>query len=229
MIVHPVGATVMVESVIFDMDGLLIDSEPFWREAEIEVFREVGVHVTDAMCEEIMGLRIDEVVLHWYGRFPWNHVALKTVADRIVDGVVRRVEERGSPMPGVMAILDFFARRKVPMAIATSSVQRLADAVVRKLQFGDCFRFIQSAETLPLGKPHPDIFLKTARVLGVDPVQCLVFEDSMNGVIAAKAARMKSVCVPAPHQFSDPRFAIADLKLESLTQFTEDHWKFFCA
>lgn len=219
----------MVESVIFDMDGLLIDSEPFWREAEIEVFREVGVHVTDAMCEEIMGLRIDEVVLHWYGRFPWNHVALKTVADRIVDGVVRRVEERGSPMPGVMAILDFFARRKVPMAIATSSVQRLADAVVRKLQFGDCFGVIQSAETLPLGKPHPDIFLKTAKALGVDPVQCLVFEDSMNGVIAAKAARMKSVCVPAPHQFSDPRFAIADLKLESLTQFTEDHWKFFCA
>lgn len=202
-------------AVIFDMDGLLIDSEPHWREAEIEIFATVGVTLTDAMCRETTGLRIDEVVAHHHAREPWGGPSVRELAARIVERMIERVRASGDALPGAIEAVEACAARGLPLALASSSPRRLIDATLAHLGLEGRFGVIESAEDDRYGKPHPAVYLRTAEGLGVGPVRCLVFEDSLNGVIAAKAARMRCVAVPdAP----DPRFAIADLVLGSLTE-----------
>ncbi|MFA6107183.1 MAG: hexitol phosphatase HxpB [Candidatus Latescibacterota bacterium] len=211
----------MLEAAIFDMDGLLVDSEPLWRRAEREVFPTVGIRLTDEMCMQTMGTRVDEVVRHWYRTSPWPGPSQEEVAERIVSGVVDLVLAEGTPMPGVEQVLTRCAGRGLTLALASSSSTRLIDAVVDRLGIRDRFALLQSAEHEPYGKPHPGVFLTTATRLGLEPTACLVFEDSFAGLIAGKAARMKVVAVPAAEQYSQTRFDIADLKLPSLADFGE--------
>lgn len=208
----------MIEAVIFDMDGLLINSEPFWKEVEIEVFKKVGVTLTVEKCEQTVGLRIDEVVQFWYEQFPWDNHSKAAIEREIVDRVIERVEQEGEALSGVYDVIEFFWNKKMPMAIASSSHLRLIEAVVNRLKLKGFFQVIHSAEFEPFGKPHPATFITTAQKLQVEPNKCLVFEDSLNGVIAGKAARMTTVAVP---EVTDPRFIIADKVLHSLTAFDE--------
>ena len=113
------------------------------------------------------------------------------------------------------------------MALASSSPMQLIHAVVEKLNIVSQLSIIQSAENEALGKPHPSVFLSTAHALGVPPVNCLVFEDSVNGVIAALAARMKVVAIPDTEQSNDPRFVVAHLRLPSLEAFSKTHLNAF--
>ncbi len=214
----------MIEAVIFDMDGLLIDSEPFWQEAEIETFRSVGVPMTLEMCLESTGIRVGEVIPRWHARYPWTGKSFKQMEDEIVAGVEQRVRERGVPSDGSEALIRFLRERHVRIALASSSSMRLIRTVLEKFGMTETFNVVHSAEAEELGKPHPAVFLTTARRLEVDPTHCLVFEDSVAGLIAAAAARMKTVAVPMPLQFNDPRFSIATLKVRSLTGFGEPEW-----
>ena len=122
-----------LDAVIFDMDGLLVDSEPLWRRAEQAVFPKVGVQLTDAMCMQTMGTRVDEVVQHWYNQKPWTGPTLQAVETEIVDAVVDLVRTEGAPLPGVRQVLELFAGQGVPIALASSSSARLIDAVVDTL------------------------------------------------------------------------------------------------
>jgi len=205
-----------MRAAIFDMDGLLIDSEPFWRASEIEVFATVGLTLTDAQCERTTGLRIDEVVAHWHGAHPWDDPQPAVITERIVDGLIRRVREGGAKLPGVDAAIAKCRDQGLRLALASSSARRIIDATLDRLALTDTFEVIASAEDDRYGKPHPSVFLRTAELLGVAPTECLVFEDSLNGVIAAKAARMHVVAVP---ERQDPRFAIADRVLSSLADY----------
>lgn len=209
----------MIEAAIFDMDGLLVDSEPLWRQAEQVVFPRVGIHLTDEMCLQTMGTRVDEVVQHWFKTKPWEGPSLKEVADEIVEAVIDLVRREGKLKEGGEYILDFCASQGLEIALASSSSARLIEAVVDQFGIRKYFSVLQSAESEPYGKPHPGVFLTTAAKLGIEPTACLVFEDSFAGVIAAKAARMKVVAVPAAEHYEQNCFAIADLKLRSLRQF----------
>ncbi|MCB9595510.1 MAG: hexitol phosphatase HxpB [Sandaracinaceae bacterium] len=205
-----------MQAAIFDMDGLLIDSEPLWRAAEIEVFATVGLHLTDAQCEETTGLRIDEVVAVRHAEAPWTDPPQARIVERIVDRLIALVSERGEPLPGVDHALARCRQDGLRLALASSSPMRIIDATLARLGLADTFEVVTSAETERYGKPHPAVFLRCAETLGVPPTACLVFEDSLNGVIAAKAARMRCVAVP---EKPDPRFAIADRVLASLVDF----------
>lgn len=211
----------MLEAVIFDMDGLLIDSEPLWRRAEQRIFADLGVHLTDEMCMQTMGVRVDEVVQHWYGLYPWGGPAPERVTAEVVTAVVELVEAEGSPMGGVDAVLDLLSARRLRLAMASSSPTPLIDAVVDRLDIRRRFEVLHSAESEPYGKPHPGVFLTAAQRLGVDPTRCLVLEDSFAGVIAGLAARMKVVAIPAPGDCDQPRFDIAHAKLRSLRDLDE--------
>jgi len=214
----------MIEAAIFDMDGLLLDSEPFWQESEIAVFRSVGVPMTVEMCLQMTGVRVGEVIPYWYARFPWTGKSFAALEEEILAGVEQRVRDRGTPSDGALAVFELLQRRGVRLALASSSAPRLIRAVLEKLRLKEVFEVVHSAEQEEYGKPHPAVFLTTARRLNVEPSRCLVFEDSFAGVVAAKAARMKTVAVPMPAQFDDARFAIADLRLRSLAQFGETEW-----
>jgi len=209
----------MIKAVIFDMDGLIIDSEPFWRETEKTVFSKVGIHLTDAMCRSTMGLRLDNVVSHWYKQKPWTGPLKKDIETDILLGVSELVLTKGTSMPGALNLFQFFNRKNIPLALASSSPLQLIHTILSKLKIRDYFQSIHSAETEPFGKPHPAIFITAAKSLRVEPPECLVFEDSYLGAIAAKAARMQTILVPSPEEQKLPRNILADLEISSLEQF----------
>ena len=185
-----------IEAAIFDMDGLLVDSEPIWHDVEIEVFGRHGVPLTVERCLETKGMFLGDAVEHWYARYPWRGASRQAVAAEIVDAMAARLETAVELKPGAMHALDFCHGRRARLGLASSSPRRLIDAVVRRFGLAPRFAVVHSAEDEPLGKPDPAIFLTTARLLGVAPAACVVFEDSAAGVLAAKGAGMACVAVP---------------------------------
>ena len=215
----------MIRAVIFDMDGVLIDSEPFWQESEIEVFGRAGLSLTREMCLQTMGLRVDEVVEYWRRRHTFDGAPAGALEDAIICGVVERILSKGEAKGGAAHALGFFRARGLRVALASSSAYRLIGAVTERLGLAGEFEVVYSAEEEEYGKPHPGVYLTTARRLGVAPTECLAVEDSFNGVLAAKAARMKCVAVPEPAQRRDQRFVIADAMLDSLADVGEEVWQ----
>jgi sugar-phosphatase len=208
-----------VKAVIFDMDGVLIDSEPLWRQAERERFGAVGLHLEDDDMRRTMGLRVDEVVAFWFAQRPWGDPDHAGLAARIVDRVGELIATAGAPLPGVLDAVAACTDAGLPLAVASSSARRTIDLTLQRLGLADQFAVVCSAEDEPYGKPHPAVFLTAAAQLGVDPPSCVVVEDSVNGLVAAKAARMRCVVVPEVPDVPDPRFALADHLIDSLEQF----------
>jgi HAD superfamily hydrolase (TIGR01509 family) len=207
-----------IEAVIFDMDGVLIDSEPLWQAAEIEVFDRYGIALDSAQCRQTTGLRIDEVVAYWRRRRPWKGASEATVAAEIRVAVCALIRAQGRALPGALAAPKAVRALGLRCALASSSPPQVIDAVLDALDLRADFEVVQSAETQPLGKPHPAVYLATAAALGVPAHRCLAVEDSVNGMVSAYAARMTTVVIPEPPFRSDPRYALADFQLDSLTE-----------
>lgn len=198
------------------MDGLLIDSEPYWKQAEKKVFGELGLNLTDTMLQQVMGFRLNEVVNYWYDYQPWPNPDMEQTEKDVLSTVKQLILDHAEAMPGVYRLLEQLSKTNIKLAVASSSAMSLIQTVVQKLEIEKYFDVLWSAEYESFGKPHPAIFLSTAHKLAVSPSDCWVIEDSINGVIAAKAARMKCLAVPDASQLSDPRFAIADKVIPSL-------------
>lgn len=200
------------------MDGLLVDSEPWWRVAETKVFGRLSVAPTEADFDYMMGRRMPEVISIWYSKHPWPDFDALAVQHEIVDEVGRLVTENAQLMPGVVEALEFFKAKNIPTALASSSPLRLIERLISFYRIEQYFSVVRSAEFEANGKPAPDVFLTTAKALNIAPENCLVFEDSHNGVLAAKAAGMRCVAVPAPEHLEQERFDIADWKWSSLNE-----------
>ncbi|MCG8606120.1 hexitol phosphatase HxpB [bacterium] len=213
----------MIRAAIFDMDGVLIDSEPLWQEAEKKVFAGIGIQLTTAMCLETMGLRTDEVVIYWYDRQPWSGPSCQKVVNDILDELEDLISARGEAMEGVCYILNFFRKRKIRLALATSSAFRVINVVLEKLKLTNSFEVIHSAEREKLGKPDPAIYTSTLGKLQLSAHETIAFEDSYNGLLAAKGAKIKTVAIPEASAWNDVRFDTADLKLKSLFDFKPLH------
>ena len=192
-------------AVVFDLDGLLIDSEPFWRQAEIEVFARVGLDLTESDVRQTMGLRIDDAVRHWWDRRPWTGACPVEVERAVTARVAELIATAGSPMPGALEAIDLCGRLSLPVAVCSGSYAMVIEAALARLGIAPSMSAWHSAEWEPLGKPHPGAYLTTAAKLGVDPTACLAVEDSFNGAISAKAARMRVVAVPEPGMLDSPR------------------------
>lgn len=212
----------MLRAVVFDMDGLLVDSEPIWVRAEIEIFGEVGVVLREEDCAKTKGLRVDDVIAYWHARRPWTGSPPAEVEARLVARVAELVRAEGRALPGVASAIGVAREDGRRLALASSSPSVIIGATLERLGLTDAFEIVQSAETEPVGKPHPGIFLRTAERLGVSPVECVVLEDSLTGIIAAKAARMACIAVPFDHPNHEPRFVLADAIVGSLSDVTRE-------
>jgi|SRR5688500_5795822 len=211
-----------ISAVIFDMDGLLIDSEPFWQEAGKETLEVYNAVLSDEQYHSSTGLRTKEWVHWWFSHFGIDGTHASDAEAAIINKALEKIGMNGQAMAGVEYLFDFFIRKKMKIGLASSSPVALIELVAEKLNIRRHLHATTSAEDLTFGKPHPQVFLDCAEQLGVSPLECLVFEDSLNGVIAAKAARMKCVAVPDAAFRKDPRWVVADVVLNSLEEFDEE-------
>ncbi|KNC94945.1 hexitol phosphatase HxpB [Trabulsiella odontotermitis] len=211
-------------AAIFDMDGLLIDSEPLWDRAELEVMASLGVDITRrGELPDTLGLRIDMVVDLWYAHQPWVGPDRAEVTDRIINRAISLVEEERPLLPGVREAVALCKAQGLKVGLASASPLHMLEKVLTMFDLRDQFDALASAEALPYSKPHPQVYIDCAAKLGVDPLYCVALEDSVNGMIASKAARMRSIVVPDSEHFQDPRYVLADVKLSSLEQLTLQH------
>ncbi len=208
-------------AALFDMDGLLIDSEPLWEQAEVEVIAALGVDtsVRDTM-PDLLGLRIDLVVDLWYQYAPWKTPSRDEVVKRIINRAIELVDERRPLLPGVEQALQLCREQGFRIGLASASPLFMLQHVLQTFGLTDYFDTLASAESLPFSKPHPQVYLNAAHALDISPLRCVTLEDSINGMIATKAARMRSIVVPSAEHIRDPRWVLADKKLNSLEALT---------
>jgi sugar-phosphatase len=210
-----------LNTVIFDMDGLLIDSEPLWKEAAEALFKTYGQQLTTEQYTGTTGLRTKEFLTHWFAWFNLPQAEIDDAEKKIVDLVIKLVQQKGRPMPGVQHIFNFFTHRNFKIGLASSSPPELIDLVINLLGIKVHLQAVSSASNLTYGKPHPVVYLDCANKLAAMPVECICFEDSFNGMIAAKAAKMKCVIVPSLYDSKNPAWEAADLKISTLNNFNE--------
>jgi sugar-phosphatase len=206
------------------MDGLLLDSEILWHEAEIEILGDLGVPLAADGCRGTKGMFVGEVTEHWYARYPWAGPTPAEVAVTIVDRVIALVLSKGELKPGAQHAIAMCAERNLPMAVASSSQYRLIDTALAHFDLRQHFLVVHSAEDEQWGKPHPAVFLTAAAKLGAPPRRCVVWEDAPAGVVAAKAASMACIAVPEHGEEHHPAFALADLVLGSLLEMDEERF-----
>jgi mannitol-1-/sugar-/sorbitol-6-/2-deoxyglucose-6-phosphatase len=206
----------MIQAAIFDMDGLLIDSEPFWRQSHIEVNAAHGFKITEEDVRAMAGHRTDEVVRHWITLHDWQGADEKQLALETIGKVIEHVKESGLALPGVEEIFELLREHQIPIAVASSSVPELIEVVMERLGVANKVMLTHSAIHEEFGKPHPAVFLTTAKKLGVEAENCLVLEDALSGIRAAKAAGMKCIAVPEGANRSKHDFQIADVIVNSL-------------
>lgn len=208
-----------IKAVIFDMDGVIIDSEPLWRRVMIHSFTEAGIPFTENDCRITTGLRFKEVAAYWFGRHHITHIPVDEFDTLVVQRLSDLIRREGTAMRGVYRALVHLKQSGYKIAVGTSSNTAFMNTVMDALKIREYFDVLCSAEHMAYGKPHPEVFLTCAAQLGVQPKECLVIEDSINGIIAAKAAQMKVIAIPDEESKHNPKFVLADYRMGSLEEF----------
>ncbi len=214
------------EAIIFDMDGVLVDSEPYWLVAMDKLFRKYGVSLLPEEFQQTTGLRLDQVIDYWFDLKVFRGTNPQSLADEIYTEVLHLVTSESSLMPGVEDVLASINSQDIPLALASSSNYFLINGLVEFFDIKKYFTVIQSAEDFEYGKPHPEVFLAAAKKMEVQNMaKVIVIEDSLNGLLAAKSARMKCVLMPFPAHREKMQFSLADRLIYSLTELKSDWWK----
>jgi HAD superfamily hydrolase (TIGR01509 family) len=211
----------VIEAVVFDLDGVLIDSERVWDEARRGLAAERGRPWPEAASRDMMGMSSPE-----WSAYMHEAVGLPEAPEEISAEVVRRLEEiyreRLPLLPGAPEAVERLAGRW-PLGVASSSNRELIDLVLELSGLDRQFKATVSSEEVDRGKPAPDVYLETAGRLGVQPDRCAAVEDSEKGILSAKAAGMRVLAIPNPHfPPADDALAQADDVLESLEELTPE-------
>ena len=211
----------MIEAVVFDLDGVLVDSEPHWNEARRRMAAERGIDWNQDDLRACMGVS----TLTW-AKYMIRRMNLDQTPDQVIArivGTVQALYARQIPyLPGAIAAVDCAARFG-PTGLASGSHRRLIDMVTADAPLRGKFKAVVCADEVPAGKPAPDVYLQAARELGVPATNCVCLEDSANGILAGKSAGMKVIAVPDHRLPPAPEILQqADVILPSLTEFNRD-------
>ena len=210
-----------IDAVIFDLDGVLVDTEHVWDDARKELARERGRPWPEDASRAMMGMSS----LEW-SRYMHEVVGLPEPPEEISAEVVRRLQDiyrRELPLfDGAVSAVERLAKHW-PLGLASSSNRELIDLVLELAGLAEYFRATVSSEEVPRGKPAPDVYLETARRLAADPKRCAAIEDSENGIRSAKAAGMRVLAIPnALYPPAKDALALADDALASLEELTPE-------
>jgi HAD superfamily hydrolase (TIGR01509 family) len=211
----------VIAAVVFDLDGVIVDSEQVWDEVREQYTRESGGNYIATATRDMMGMSAPE-----WSRYMAETLGVPGTPDEINAAVVDRMLERYGEAPplidGAVDAVRAIAARW-PVAIASSSNPELIEVVLRVSGLADVVRVAVSSQEVPRGKPAPDVYLEAARRLGVDPHGCVAVEDSENGIRSAHAAGMKVVAVPNPHfPPTGESLALADVSVASTRELTPE-------
>jgi HAD superfamily hydrolase (TIGR01509 family) len=209
----------MIEAVVFDMDGLLVDSEPLWQRARIAAFGAERLRWTEADQQRVMGsstrawaVQIQDKLGEAYG--------LEEIIDRVLAQMAALYRQAVPLMPGAHEVITML-RGRYPLGLASGSPYRLIEVVLQETSWDGAFSHVLSTDDLPRGKPAPDIYLAIAGRMGVPTGHMAVFEDSPNGILAGLEAGARVIAVPArDHPPSDDVLRGASLVLDSLHDFS---------
>lgn len=211
-----------VKAVIFDMDGVLVDTENIWKQAESEVFSALGVPVSEAYTQVTQSMTTTEVTEFWYEKFPWQQMSLQEVEQRVISRVIELIQSEPCLINGVKAFIEKLKSENYKVGLATNAPYAIIPVVLRRLEAAHLFDTVASAEFEKKGKPDPAIYYTTAGKLGVEPKDCLVIEDSYSGMLAAKKAGMSVVAFTNGNQeiaFEAADFIITDFESSILPRF----------
>lgn len=183
-------------ALIFDMDGLLVDSEPVWHEVEVDLIESCGYTYSDEVRNMGIGMRVDEFAAILQQHYPKLGDSAAAIESAITERLLSLPPERIKARPGADEIVRFAAARRIPRAIASSSSQIVIEHFVHLMGWAGLIPNRYSAQFMVRGKPAPDIYLHAAQQLGLAPQTCLALEDSRAGTLAARAAGMTCFTVP---------------------------------
>ena len=211
----------MIDAVVYDLDGVIVDSEHVWDEVRQQLAEERGGGWHDRASRDMMGMSSVE-----WSRYMHDVIGLEETPEEINAEVVRRLEaiyrQRLPLVPGAVEAVQALAERW-PLGLASSSNRELIDFVLEVSSLDRFFRATVSSEEVPRGKPAPDVYLEAARRLEVAPERCAAVEDSEAGIRSAKAAGMRVIAIPNPHfPPAAEALAAADVVLESVAELTRE-------
>lgn len=209
----------MITAALFDMDGLMIDSDRVISRAYETILKEYGKKPR-LNARGVVHTPGISAIDNWRNLVEMYDIDadIHQLADRKNRLHVKYMKQGVDAMPGLMELLPVLREHRVKMAIASSSIRELIEHVAEHLGIQRYFDAIVAGDEVSSGKPAPDIFLAAAAKLGVDPIECVVFEDAIDGVRAAKAAKMSCIAVPIASDLHNSNFHIADAVLPSLKE-----------
>ncbi|MBN2486404.1 MAG: HAD-IA family hydrolase [Bacteroidales bacterium] len=208
-----------IQGVVFDFDGTIADTEPLWQRAELEILATEGIVLTETEVTKTKGLAPLDAVSYWCNRAGKTVKSPALLTHELTEAVINLLKTEGELMPGIIETLEFWKSKALPMGIASGSSMKHIKTILDKFDLNKYFNLIYSADFERFGKPHPGIFISACKKLKIDPLFSVAFEDSFNGILSAKAARMKVVALLSDGQINDTKFDFADLKIESLINF----------
>ena len=213
-----------MKTVIFDMDGVLVDSEPLYADAWIQVYKEIGIGIDhDYYFSKICGkhgLISTRMVLEEFCRHEEN-IDKKNLNFRKEQISAALVKERISPMPGAVQLVSTLSAKGYKLGLSTTSLMVCASSIISHIGLDGKFRVMHAGDYVKHGKPHPEVYLITAKMLEAEPEECVVIEDSKSGMIAAKAAQMKVIGVLNGRNKRED-LVIADVVVNGLKEITPE-------
>jgi sugar-phosphatase len=209
----------MIKAAIFDMDGLLIDSEPIWTDAARKVMQKVNFTISDALKNQTTGLSIKLFLDYCHKIQPWNTPSFDELEKLILEMAHKNILAHAEAMPGAIELVKNLKKQGLKLAVASASHMDLIEGVLKRLDIIDYFDTWHSGELEEFTKPHPAVYLTTAAKLGLKPEECIAFEDSHAGLRSAHAAGMITISVPAMDVFDDAKFDLAHYKISSLEKY----------
>jgi HAD superfamily hydrolase (TIGR01509 family) len=211
----------MIEAVVFDLDGILVQSEELWDAARRELAEEHGIEWPDDATDAMMGMSSKE-----WSRYVHDEVGVPDSPEEINRRVLEKLEQRyRTDLPWIDGAQDAVRRMaaEFPLGLATSSNREIIDIVVDVGGFGDLFQVTLSSEEVERGKPAPDVYLEVMRRMGADPARTAAIEDSTNGLLAASNAGMRVIAIPNDaHPPAEKGLAVADVVLDSIDELTPE-------